>query len=163
MIKEMLFLKKTENQFFFFKTFYIIFCKYSSPKTRHWTIAESRRIRGSSITYFRGDNSDGVQTRAFIRGRTHFLLMYRRPAAISYARRNDFGESVIGHLWRTAPNRCVRLSRWGAIATFHEFIAIHLRVRIAFSYTAWITDPDLALIRIDGMEESQKNSKTLNY
>lgn len=63
--------------------------------------------RRSQITYFRGDNSNDVQARAFIRGRTHFLLMYRRPAAISYARRNGFGESVIGHLWHTVPNRCV--------------------------------------------------------
>lgn len=52
---------------------------------RRCTTAEKNRQireRRSPITYFRGDDSDGVQARAFIRGRTHFLLMYRRLAAI---------------------------------------------------------------------------------
>lgn len=131
-------LKDTRNTFFV--DFHVVFHKWESEHTT----GRRRKSKDtwSPITYYRGDNSDGVHrgARAFIRGRTHFLLMYRRLAAISYARRNGFEEPVIGHLWRTVPNRCV--DRQGAIATFHEFVAIHLRAGIASSQCAKRIDPD---------------------
>lgn len=64
--------------------------------------------RNSPITYFRrrrrGERTNDEVSRAFIRGRSLFIDV-PPTEVISYAQRNGFEESVIGHLWRTVPNR----------------------------------------------------------